>query len=111
MLLIAGALATLATAIGHRPLRPFATVILVALLANAAATGALSGPHHRYQARIAWLAVLPPLLLLPGPVRWGRAATPARGPGESAEPAATLHFASPRQGALRQTEFSRSCQA
>ena len=24
------------------------------------ATGALSGPHDRYQARIAWLVVLPP---------------------------------------------------
>jgi hypothetical protein len=33
-------------------------VALVALLANAAATGALSKPHHRYQARIAWLLPL-----------------------------------------------------
>jgi hypothetical protein len=31
---------------------------LVALLANAAATGALSKPHERYQARIAWLLPL-----------------------------------------------------
>ena len=37
-------------------------MVLAGLLANAAATGALSGPHHRYQARIAWLVVLPPLL-------------------------------------------------
>ncbi len=28
---------------------------------NAFATGALSGPHDRYQARIAWLVLLPPL--------------------------------------------------
>lgn len=31
---------------------------LLALLANAAVTGALSGPHDRYQSRIAWLPVL-----------------------------------------------------
>jgi hypothetical protein len=31
---------------------------LVALGANAAATGALSKPHHRYQARIVWLLPL-----------------------------------------------------
>lgn len=32
--------------------------VLVGLLANAAATGALSKPHHRYQARIIWLLPL-----------------------------------------------------
>ena len=37
-------------------------LVLAALLANAFACGALSGPHHRYQARIAWLVLLPPLL-------------------------------------------------
>jgi hypothetical protein len=47
-------------------------IALVALLANAAATGALSKPHHRYQARIAWLLPLAVgLVLLP------RAAGPA----------------------------------
>lgn len=35
---------------------------LLALLANAAATGALSKPHDRYQARIAWLLPLAVLL-------------------------------------------------
>lgn len=40
----------------------FALVVLVALAANAFATGALSKPHHRYGARIAWLVLLPPLL-------------------------------------------------
>ena len=34
-------------------------VALAALLANAFAAGALSGPHDRYQARIAWLVLLP----------------------------------------------------
>ena len=43
-------------------LRGLAVLALTGLLANAAATGALSGPHDRYQARIAWLIVLPPLL-------------------------------------------------
>ena len=31
-------------------------------VANAFATGALSKPHDRYQARVAWLLLLPPLL-------------------------------------------------
>ena len=39
--------------------------VLVGLGANAVATGALSGPHDRYQARIAWL--LPLASLLAGP--------------------------------------------
>lgn len=38
----------------------FAAIVLVALVANAFATGALSGPHDRYQARIAWLLLVPP---------------------------------------------------
>jgi hypothetical protein len=40
--------------------------VLVGLGANAVATGALSGPHDRYQARIAWL--LPLAALLAGPL-------------------------------------------
>ncbi|MCB4823780.1 hypothetical protein [Roseicella aerolata] len=40
--------------------------VLVGITANAAATGALSGPHDRYQARIAWLLPLAALLALPG---------------------------------------------
>ncbi len=65
MLLVLGALATFAIALrGPPPARKLATLILLALLANAFATGALSGPHDRYQARIAWLVLLPPLLLI-----------------------------------------------
>ena len=45
----------------RRPLAGLAAVALVALLANAFATGALSGPHDRYQARLAWLVLLAPL--------------------------------------------------
>lgn len=41
----------------------FAALIALALLANAAATGGLSGPHDRYQARIAWLLPAAALLL------------------------------------------------
>ena len=33
----------------------FVLMLLVGVAANAVATGALSKPHHRYQARIAWL--------------------------------------------------------
>ena len=40
-------------------------LVLAALLTNAAVSGALSRPHDRYQARIAWLVLLPPLLMLP----------------------------------------------
>ena len=39
--------------------------VLVGITANAAATGALSGPHDRYQARIAWLLPLAALLAWP----------------------------------------------
>jgi len=43
---------------------------LLALLANAFATGALSKPHHRYEARIVWLLPLAVLLTaLPPPRR------------------------------------------
>lgn len=45
------------------------TMIWVGVLANAFATGALSKPHYRYQTRIAWLLVLPPMILY---VRHGR---------------------------------------
>jgi hypothetical protein len=38
--------------------------VLVGVGANAAATGALSAPHHRYQARIAWLLPLAALLAM-----------------------------------------------
>ena len=39
-----------------------ALTVLLGVAANAFATGALSGPHERYGARIAWLVLLPPLL-------------------------------------------------
>ena len=47
-----------------RALATLAALALVALLANAFATGALSGPHDRYQARIAWLVLLAPALFV-----------------------------------------------
>ena len=40
----------------------FMLILWIGVAANAFATGALSKPHHRYQARIAWLLVLPPFL-------------------------------------------------
>lgn len=45
-------------------------ILWLGVLANAFATGALSKPHPRYQARIAWLLVLPPLLLLRSPAQF-----------------------------------------
>lgn len=66
--LLAGTLATVGIAFlqwrDNRSLATLAILTLVALLANAFATGALSGPHDRYQARIAWLVLLPPALYL-----------------------------------------------
>jgi hypothetical protein len=64
MLLLVG---VLALALRGRP--PFsdmgtlATVVTLAILANAAACGALSNPHDRYGARIVWLATLVILML------------------------------------------------
>ncbi len=61
--LLAGAVGSIGIALRRRgPLQGLAVMVLAGLLANAASTGALSGPHDRYQARIAWLVVLPPLL-------------------------------------------------
>jgi hypothetical protein len=67
-LLMLGALGTVVVAIGcrrHAPrLAALAVVTLVGVLGNAFATGALSGPHDRYQARIAWLLLLAPALYI-----------------------------------------------
>ena len=65
VLLVLGALGCIWLALRQHDsnLRVLACVVLVAVLANAAATGALSGPHPRYQARIAWLVLLPPALI------------------------------------------------
>ncbi len=65
VLLAVGAAGTVAVMLRcwrtRRALAGLAAVVLTALLANAFATGALSGPHDRYQARLAWLALLAPL--------------------------------------------------
>jgi hypothetical protein len=42
-----------------------ALLVLVGFVANAFSTGALSHVHDRYQARIAWLLLVPPLVTLP----------------------------------------------
>lgn len=64
-LLVAGAAGSVAVMLRcwrtRRPLAGLAALTLTALLANAFATGALSGPHDRYQARLAWLVLLAPL--------------------------------------------------
>jgi len=50
----------------NRALFGFTLLIAIGLLANAATTGALSGPTDRYQSRIAWLVLLPPVMWLAG---------------------------------------------
>jgi hypothetical protein len=71
-LLIAGLIGTLVAAPlgwkrGWPALSSLALVVLAGVAANAFATGALSHPHDRYEARIAWLLLLAPLLLLAAP--------------------------------------------
>lgn len=60
-LLILGAAGSLLCVL--RPGRALALMILVGVTANAFAGGALSGPFDRYQARIAWILLLPPGLV------------------------------------------------
>jgi hypothetical protein len=62
---------------GDRVLAALCAVVLVAVLANAAASGALSRPNQRYQARIAWIVLLPPLLSIGRPQAARRLATSA----------------------------------
>ncbi|GAC1346205.1 MAG: hypothetical protein NVSMB18_27780 [Acetobacteraceae bacterium] len=64
---IAAIAATALIAAGLRrrsDLADFTALILVAAAANAFATGALSTVHDRYETRIAWLLLLPPLIAL-----------------------------------------------
>jgi hypothetical protein len=49
------------------PRADLAALILIALAANAFATGALSAVHDRYEARIAWLVLLPILIRMAPP--------------------------------------------
>ncbi len=64
-LLAAGVLGSVAVMLrcwrSRRALAGLAALALAAQLTNAFATGALSGPHDRYQARLAWLVLLAPL--------------------------------------------------
>lgn len=58
--------------IAASPVSGLAALVIAGLLANAAATGALSKPHHRYQTRIVWLLLAAPLLLVDTRRREGR---------------------------------------
>lgn len=75
---LVGSLVVLARWRASPVLAGLAVMVLVGLAANAFATGALSGPHHRYQARIAWLVLLPPLLALGERARVPRGQAPTR---------------------------------
>ena len=52
---------------GMKTILVASSFVIVVLLANAAVCGALSGPHDRYQARIAWIVAL---LLGAGILHW-----------------------------------------
>ena len=56
---------------GDAPRAGFAALVLTAVIVNAAAGGALSRPNPRYEARIAWLVLLPGLMVpgLPSSLR------------------------------------------
>jgi hypothetical protein len=72
LVLLLGAAAALAIALPRAgrlslPGRSLLLSVLVGVVVNAAVTGALSGPHDRYGARIAWLVPMAALLLLAPP--------------------------------------------
>jgi hypothetical protein len=64
-----GSVAVLVLRRGDACWRGFVALVLAGVLANAFATGALSGVWDRYQARIAWLVLLPPVFAAP-PLFW-----------------------------------------
>ena len=78
MLLLVGVLALAARRRRYDHLTEFATVVALAILANAAVCGALSNPNDRYGARMVWLATLV-LLLIP----WMRRHASPPGDGRS----------------------------
>jgi hypothetical protein len=73
----AGSVVVLAIALRRRDTTRagLAALVLAAVLVNAAATGALSRPNPRYEARIAWLLLLP----VPISLKSARAVRPRRG--------------------------------
>lgn len=54
----------------NQALAALALTVMLGVLANAFATGALSGPHDRYGARVAWLVLLAPCFAISN--AWGR---------------------------------------
>ncbi|MBS0562465.1 MAG: hypothetical protein JSR21_20650 [Proteobacteria bacterium] len=87
---VAGCLLALALGWRRHVGAGFAAAALLAVLANAAVTGCLSGPHDRYQARIMWLplAVAVPAL----PAMLGRRAAASAAVAAARRPPA-LRFA------------------
>ena len=49
----------------RRAVAGLAVAVLLALVGNAVITGGLSQPHDRYEARLIWLAVAVPCIVLP----------------------------------------------
>lgn len=71
---------------GFADLSLLAATVAVALLANAAVCGALSNPHSRYGARLAWIATLA-VALVPMRLAATRATAAAIKPAPASEPA------------------------
>ncbi len=59
------------------PRADLTALLLIALAANALATGALSTVHDRYEARLAWLLLLPMLIRTTPPARRSDPSAPA----------------------------------
>ncbi len=70
---LAGCCVLLASARAPAAVRALALATLVAVPVNAAVTGALSGPHDRYQSRVMWLPLAVLACALPAGVRARRA--------------------------------------
>jgi len=69
LLALATAAGILATSLRRpSPRADLAALVLIALSANALSTGALSAVHDRYEARLAWLLLLPVLIRFRSPV-------------------------------------------
>ena len=73
---LAGTMLAIVTWRRHPALAGLGVIVLAGVLANAFATGALSGPHDRYAARITWLVIVPAWLWLSGSQRVGRRRPP-----------------------------------
>jgi hypothetical protein len=60
--IVATVVTLVATLRRRHPVAGLCAAVLICILANGFVTGALSGPHDRYESRVVWLAVLAPAI-------------------------------------------------